>query len=379
MKTKSQITGSKLGPVAPLWQILLVLTILLTVFGAVHWLMYLTVMRSVAEDTVIRSAMILIYTVGLFSMPLGFLVSRNEKNKFKILTWFGYIWMGFFTIHLFFSFVEFILAIFFEHPFSYWVLPVSGLISIWALYKGMKFPELVKHTISGPSQIQKFKLAQISDLHVGMLHLDEAWLEKVVTKMNEQNPDIIAITGDLAEGHFHLISKMLEPLKKLKAPLGVFYITGNHEYIHPGDWERHLRDLGIIALHNENKTIEFNQQKIMIAGVPDKMAPRFRKELISKPDLALASAEKYIYKILLAHQPSSVFDIKDENCDLMIAGHTHGGQIFPFHLGVLLQQPMVSGFKKFGKTLVFNHQGTGFWGPPMRWFSRSEIVTIEIQ
>lgn len=379
MNIKTKTTGSKLGPIAPLWQILLVLTILLTVFGAAHWLMYLTVMRSVAEDAGLRTVMILIYSVGLFSMPLGFLVSRREKNKFIPLTWFGYVWMGFCTIHLFFSLVEFILASFFQHSYSYWILPVSGVVSIWALYKGMKFPELVQHQIYGPSEIQKFKLAQISDLHVGMLHLDEAWLEKVVSKINEQSPDLIAITGDLAEGHFHQISKMLEPLKNLKAPLGVFYITGNHEYIHPGDWENHLEDLGIIALHNENKIVEFNKHKIMIAGVPDKMAPRFRKELSSKPDLALASTENHIYKILLAHQPASVFDIKNENCDLMIAGHTHGGQIFPFHLGVRLQQPMVSGFKKFGQTLVFNHQGTGFWGPPMRWFSRSEIVTIEIQ
>jgi predicted MPP superfamily phosphohydrolase len=379
MNTNTHRSGSKLGPVANLWQILLVLAIILTVFGFVHWFMYLTVVRSLAEDASVRMGLVAIYSVGLFAMPLGFLVSRNENNKLILLTWFGYIWMGFFAIHLFYSLVEFILSLIIQHPFSYWVLVASFVTSLWALYKGMKFPVIVQHSIVGPEPIQKFKLAQISDLHVGMLHLNEAWLEKVVSKINEQNPDIIAITGDLAEGHFHQISKMLEPLKNLKAPHGVYYITGNHEYIHPGEWELHLKGLGITPLHNENKTIEFNKHKIMIAGVPDKMAPRFRRELVSKPDHALSSTEDYIYKILLAHQPSSVFDIKNENCDLMIAGHTHGGQIFPFHLGVLLQQPMVSGFKKFGKTLVFNHQGTGFWGPPMRWFSRSEIVTIEIK
>lgn len=379
MNTKSNKSSSKLGPVANIWQILLVLIIILTVFGFAHWFMYLTVVRSLSEEASLRMGFVALYSIGLLAMPLGFLVSRNEKNKFILLTWFGYIWMGFFAIHLFYSLVEFTLALIIQHQFSYWVLVASFVTSIWALYNGMKFPVLVEHSISGPAPIQKFKLAQISDLHVGMLHLNEVWLENIVSKINEQNPDIIAITGDLAEGHFHQISKMLEPLKNLKAPHGVYYITGNHEYIHPGEWELHLQGLGITPLHNENKTIVFNNHKIMIAGVPDKMAPRFRRELVSKPDQALSSKEEYIYKILLAHQPSSVFDIKNEHCDLMIAGHTHGGQIFPFQLAVLLQQPMIRGFKKFGKILVFNHQGTGFWGPPMRWFSRSEIVTIEIK
>jgi len=254
------------------------------------------------------------------------------------------------------------------------------------LYKGLKFPNVIVHQISGPEEIKNFKIAQISDLHIGMLYLNQAWLEKVVDKINEQNPDIVAITGDLVEGDFFEISKMLEPLKKIKANCGVFYITGNHEYIHPGDWEQCLQNFGITSLHNENKIIEFKPsvgvatgvvQKILIAGIPDRMVPRFHRHLKSDPDLALRSVENTTYKILLAHEPSSIFDIKNETCDLMLTGHTHGGQIFPFHLGVRLVQPMVSGFKKFGQILVFNHQGTGFWGPPMRWFSRSEIVILK--
>ena len=114
-----------------------------------------------------------------------------------------------------------------------------------------------------------------------------------------------------------------------------------------------------------------------MAGVPDRMVKRFDTRLISDPDLALRSNEKVDYKILLAHEPASRWDLKNESCDLILSGHTHGGQIFPFGLLVRLAQPVVSGFKKMGDTLVFAHQGTGFWGPPMRWFSRSEIVVIQ--
>ncbi len=364
-----------------LWKILLVLTIIMTVLARVHWFMFGVVTRSFPDGSEqdYATTILIIYFLGWLSIPAGFLVSRNEKNKFKWLTWIGYVWLGFFTINFLFSVIEFIISKFINHGYSDWVLVASVLISAWALYKGLKFPDLITHEMNGPPEIQNFKLAQISDLHIGMLHLNETWLEKVVLKINEQKPDIIAITGDLAEGHFHEISKKLLPLKNLKSTCGVFYITGNHEYIHPGEWEICLKNLGITPLHNENQIIEFNSQKILIAGIPDKMAPRFRPELVSKPDLALTSEIKTIYKILLAHQPASVFDIKKQHCDLMVAGHTHGGQIFPFHLAVRLQQPMVSGFKKFGQTLVFNHQGTGFWGPPMRWFSRSEIVILKIK
>lgn len=358
-----------------LLQILPALAIILTVFGFAHWFCYLTVTRSLGESTGLKS----IYIAGLVSMFAGFLFSRAKNNKFYPITWMGYIWMGFFTVHLFFSLIEFSLVQFVQHEYSYWVFVAAVIVSLWSLYSGLKFPKTEKHYILGPDEIKNFKIAQISDLHVGLLHLNQAWLEKVVAEINHQKPDLIAITGDLAEGDFDKVSKMLVPLQKLKSTCGVFYITGNHEYIHPGDWEGYLQTLGITSLHNENKVIQFNSQKILVAGIPDKMAPRFNSNIKSLPDLALKSDVQTIYKILLAHQPSSIKDFKIEKCDLMLTGHTHGGQIFPFHYLVRLVQPMIKGFKQFDRALIFNHQGTGLWGPPMRWFSQSEIVILQIK
>jgi uncharacterized protein len=93
--------------------------------------------------------------------------------------------------------------------------------------------------------------------------------------------------------------------------------------------------------------------------------------------LALRTSDTVDYRILLAHEPASVFDLKSEHCNVILAGHTHGGQIFPFSFYVRLVQPVVSGFKRINSTLVFAHQGTGFWGPPMRWFTDSEIAVFE--
>ncbi|MBY0453033.1 MAG: hypothetical protein K2P92_08360, partial [Bdellovibrionaceae bacterium] len=83
------------------------------------------------------------------------------------------------------------------------------------------------------------------------------------------------------------------------------------------------------------------------------------------------------YRILLAHQPASVHEMNGATCDLLLSGHTHGGQIYPFHYFVRLAQPVVAGFKNIKGTLVFAHQGTGLWGPPMRFFSRNEIVVFK--
>ncbi len=211
-----------------------------------------------------------------------------------------------------------------------------------------------------------------------MLHLDQAWLEKVVQKINSLNPDFVAITGDLVEGPYSKISPQLKPLLELQAA-HKFFVTGNHEYIHFSDeWENRLQQLGFTTLHNSNVVIPFDGGKILVAGVPDRMIQRFTTSgIISDPEKALQSELTTDYKILLAHEPSSVFDLKNEKPDIIFSGHTHGGQILPFSLYVRMQQPIAKGFKLINSVLVFAHQGTGFWGPPMRWFTQSEIAIFE--
>lgn len=314
--------------------------------------------------------------MGVVSIPLGFLCSRIKYKPLALFTWAGYIWMGFFNFLLFFSIIEILLSIFINHQFSMWVVVLSFIISIWSLYKGLKKPSVAQHELKN-SKLNGFSLVQISDLHIGMLHLRKKWLKDVVQKINSLQPDVIAITGDLVEGHYHEVSEDLEVLSELNSQTPKFYITGNHEYIHGGGiWEKRLHELGFTILHNTHKIISYKEGTVMIAGVPDKMAKRFNRTLSSQPDLALKTNQRVDYKILLAHQPSSVFDLTNEKCDLILSGHTHGGQVFPFHILVRLVQPVVAGFKKINGTLVFAHQGTGFWGPPMRWFSQSEIVKI---
>ena len=254
-----------------------------------------------------------------------------------------------------------------------WMLFVTPLIASWALRINWTGPKVNKHALEGPEFMRGLRVVQISDLHVGHTILGEKWLARVVDRIEALRPDIVAVTGDLADGHFDTTSLMLAPLARVTARK--FYVTGNHEYIRGGSWEVRLEELGFECLHNTNAVIEREGGALLIAGVPDRGVGRFSGgSLESAPDRALSTSVTVGYRMLLAHEPSSVFDVKTERCDLLLAGHTHGGQIFPFSLLVKLQQPVTAGFKTVNGIRVFAHQGTGFWGPPMRWFTSSEIV-----
>ncbi len=355
------------------------LSFIIFIFGLIHYYIFLTITRSISDQELYRNLLAIWFTISVFMMPAGFIISHSRfKAEASAITWYGYIWLGFFQIIIFFSIVESIVSLFYLHDFSYWVLFASVIITFWALYKGLKRPKIIRHKIQGPAQIKGLTLVQVSDLHVGLLHLNQRWLENVVDEINLLNADVVAITGDLVEGAYSEISPQLACLRNVQARLEKYYVTGNHEYIHgSGPWEKRLVELGFRKLHNENHILKFKEARLLIAGVPDRMAKRFDQRLRSEPDVALRSNEIVDYRILLAHEPASIHDLKTESCDLILSGHTHGGQIFPFGVLVRIVQPLVKGFKRFGTTLVFAHQGTGLWGPPMRWFTRSEIVLIE--
>ena len=354
-----------------------VLTLLL-VFGCLHYFVFFTLTRSFWGQPEIYNPIRYGFMVGLAILPIGFFSTQTNSQVIKFFSWVGYIWMGFFSFMFFLSLVELVVLALFYHDYSYWYFPVALVLSIWGLYRGLAFPKTVVHTLKN-EKLRGFSMVQLSDLHVGMLHMNGVWLNRVVDMVVALKPNAVAITGDLIEARFKLVSHELESLKKFSEIPFRFYITGNHEYIHGGAiWENKLKQLGFDVLHNTNQIIEFEKSKILIAGVPDRMIKRFtRKAGKSRPDIALGSDVQVDYRILLAHQPASVNEMYGATCDLILSGHTHGGQIFPFHFFVHLVQPVVAGFKTVNGILVFAHQGTGLWGPPMRWFSQNEIVIFK--
>lgn len=354
-------------------RIVLPLIIITTLLILMNWFIY-----SMATQSFVGSSTWLAFIIGLgvALMPISMLLTMTRfRKKLRFVTLSGYIWMGVFTIAFFFAFVQFIFSLLSVPIHSSWVLYATLVISLWALRINFKTPKLVTHKIKGPEFLKGLRLLQISDLHIGMPTLRQSWLDRVVDKIHLADPHYVVVTGDLVDAPFEEASPLLDPLARIKVTK--FYVTGNHEYIRGGDWEKRLIELGFSALHNSHEIVSHKNGDLLIAGVPDRRVSGFNRSLESNPDLALTTSRSVDYKILLAHQPGSVFDLKHQTCDLVLSGHTHGGQIFPFGILARFANPVIKGFKTINGIKVFAHQGTGFWGPPMRWFTRCEIVVFE--
>jgi predicted MPP superfamily phosphohydrolase len=230
-----------------------------------------------------------------------------------------------------------------------------------------------------PAALHGYAIAQISDIHVGPT-IRRPYLNAIVTKVNALKPDAIAVTGDLVDGSVQRLAIHTEPLARLSAPDGAFFVTGNHEYYSGAEqWIAEVRRLGLRVLLNEHVIRRRGDAALMIAGVTDFTAGHFNPAHKSDPRLAAAGApDDVAVRILLAHQPRSAPAAADAGFDLQLSGHTHGGQFFPWNLFVPLQQPFVAGLNRLRSLWVYTSRGTGYWGPPKRFGAPSEITLLKL-
>lgn len=227
-----------------------------------------------------------------------------------------------------------------------------------------------------------YNIVQLSDIHIGGL-INKNFIKELVSKVNILKPDIIAITGDLVDTKLSFAKTALDELKNLNSTFGTFFVVGNHEYFHDvSEIINYVNSLGIRVLENESIYIGEENFGFNLAGVYDRFGYRFGSYI---PDIkkALENA-KDSPTILLAHQPKYIKDLENElgntrGIDLILSGHTHGGQIFPFNLLVKLEQPYVKGLHSCNEfTQIYVNKGTGFWGPPMRLGANSEISVLRL-
>lgn len=226
-----------------------------------------------------------------------------------------------------------------------------------------------------PKELSGLTIAQLTDVHIGPL-IGKRFVSQVVDKTNSLRPDVIVITGDLVDGSVQELAAHAAPLAQLQARYGVYFVTGNHEYYSGvGPWIAELERMGIRVLRNERVSIG-DAASIDLAGIDDAFSAKFPGH---GPDLdkAVAGRDPERELVLLAHQPSAVFDADRLGVGLQLSGHTHGGQIWPFGMLVPLAQPYVSGLHRHGDhTQIYVSQGTGFWGPPMRLGAPAEITKV---
>ncbi len=230
-----------------------------------------------------------------------------------------------------------------------------------------------------PQDGHGFRIAQISDIHVSET-IKQDWVRKVVGEVNRLEPDMVAFTGDLADGAAHRLTADAAPLADLRAPLGKFFVTGNHEYYSGAEkWVNLVRRLGFTVLTNEHRVVQKGNARLLIGGVTDYRAGRFIKAHASDPHAAIAHAPSAHLKILLAHQPKSIFEASRAGFDLQLSGHTHGGQFFPWNYAIDLVYPFKAGLYHVNNTRMYVNRGTGYWGPPVRLGSPSEITLFKLK
>jgi uncharacterized protein len=234
--------------------------------------------------------------------------------------------------------------------------------------------------ISGlPAALNGFSIAQISDLHVGAT-IKRDYLERIVEAVNHLGADMIAVTGDLVDGSVRDLARHTEPLSRLTARHGVFFVTGNHEYysgVHA--WVAEVRRLGLAVLINEHVVLRHEGAAVVVAGVTDYNAGWIEPAHHSDPAAAMTGAPTDAgVRLLLAHQPRSAFAAARAGFDLQLSGHTHGGQFFPWNFVVRLFHPFTTGLHRVGRLWVYVSRGTGYWGPPKRLGAPSEITYLRL-
>lgn len=242
------------------------------------------------------------------------------------------------------------------------------------MYNASHVPEVKRQSIVLKGLKRPLRIAMITDIHLGDF-LGVPFAKALVERINLLNADAVVIVGDIADLPPSKLGEYIAPFAEFKSRYGTFYAPGNHEYYNGIEGTlKEIKKIGIQILGNESVSIG----GINLAGVYDLIGYRYK---FYEPDLeaALKNTDKNLPTILLAHQPKFI-KYMHKDVDLVLCGHTHGGQIFPFSLLVKIDQKYLAGLYQVNdKMQVYVSRGAGFWGPPVRVLAPSEISLLELK
>ncbi len=259
-----------------------------------------------------------------------------------------------------------------------WALFAGAVLSVIALIQGSRPPVVQSYEVrlgGLPHEMDGTVLVGVSDLHVGSL-ICERWLAARVAQVQAQRPDLVVLLGDLFEGHTQPQGELLTVLRRLSAPLGVWAIPGNHESHHGPDTSMALvEEAGFQVLHNRWAEA---RPGLVLAGVDD-LTARHRAARGGDPISQALARRSASATILLSHTPWQTERAASAGVDLMLCGHTHGGQIWPFDYVVRRVYPLLEGRYEVGGMSVIVCRGTGTWGPRMRLWRPGEILRVTLR
>jgi predicted MPP superfamily phosphohydrolase len=335
-----------------------------------------------------------LFIVLQFLGPFLYRVYPDQFNRLFIIQWLTYTSLGVFACMLLYTITA-------DFSFGLWKkisdsgnsvdLERRGFLAVGAMVLGSSMigfaqavtkPKVYNVEIpieNLPEEFDGFKIAQITDLHVGPT-IGRKYTQSVVEITNDLAPDLVALTGDFVDGSVELLRSALEPIAQLRARHGTYFVTGNHEYYWGVEqWLEEFRRLGARVLLNEHTVIRQNGHEFVLAGITDHAAGQILPSHKSDPQKSLDGAPEQAVKILLAHQPASYRKASEAGFHLQLSGHTHGGQFFPWSLIVAITQPFYKGLNRHKKMWIYVSRGAGYWGPPLRFTVPSEITLIKLR
>ena len=343
-------------------------------------------------------ALVVSLIASLVLMPLAFMARRVRVQPLSDgLAWAGALCMGWFSsifvltvVRDVFLLVALLVSLIVAAPgvsfFIRWsgvaVVGVSGLITLWGFWNARRTAAVVTVDVplrDLPVALHGFRIAQISDIHVGPT-IKRGYLSAIVQAVNRLDADMVAVTGDLVDGSVRDLALHVAPLAELSSRHGTYFVTGNHEYYSGAHaWIVELRRLGVQVLMNEHVVLQHGAAALVVGGVADHSAHHFDPAHRSDPQAAIADAPAAaLIRVLLAHQPRTAEAAAKAGFHLQLSGHTHGGQFWPWNFFVRFQQPFTAGLHRWQELWVYTSRGTGYWGPPKRLGAPSEITHLRL-
>lgn len=330
-----------------------------------------------------RAAVAAAVFLGLAYLLARILARLGLDTVAAPLEWIGANWMGVLLLLLSSLLVADIVSAFglvpwLQVPARTTALAAAAVLSAVALVLGHRPPAVHSHELEVgglPVERDGTTVVAVSDLHVGTL-IGRRWTERLVERIEALDPDMIAVVGDVLEGHEEQAASFVPVLARLRAPLGVWAVTGNHEYY--GGLETHVSLLQAAGFRVLRDGFQEAAPGLVVAGIDDLTARQQFGRPLHSLDGILAGRPPGA-TILLSHTPWLIEEAASQGVDLMISGHTHAGQIWPFGYLVALRYPFLAGHYKVGGLHLLVGRGTGTWGPRMRLWRPAEILHITLR
>ena len=365
------------------------------VYGSMHAYALLKARSALAFGPGTTLALLLLLAVLLCAPIVTQLLSRHGyEDAARSVAHVGYLWMGF----LFFLTCLNLSADLLRLPLRAAgaagsprtrraglagrtaFLCIAGLavaLSAYAIVEASRIEVVRVRIVTDrlPASVPSLRIAQITDLHLGLVHRNGKARE-VAAIVAREHPDIFVSTGDLVDGQLDGVAELAEILRGIPAPRGKFAVLGNHEYYAGIDRAiAFTRKSGFTLLRDESVTID---DAVRIAGVDDPAGARFGRTGGTSEAALLGNRPDGRFTLLLKHRPQ-LDPATGGKFDLQLSGHTHHGQIFPFRLLTRLVFPLLAGDHPVpGGGILHVSRGTGTWGPPMRFLAPPEITVVDI-